>query len=66
MADHYLGLREMLGHNLFNRKDKYPLQTLRDNISLLTVELLDKINVVVVEAGHSLIKKARRSFERKM
>jgi transposase, IS5 family len=57
MADHHMGLREMLGHNLFNRKDKYALQTLRDNVSLLTVEVLDKINVVVVEAGHSLVKK---------
>ena len=57
MADHHLGLREMLGHNLFNKKDKYALQTLKDNVSLLTVEVLDKINVVVVEAGHSLVKK---------
>ena len=57
MADHHLGLREMLGHNLFNKEDKYALQTLKDNVSLLTVEVLDKINVVVVEAGHSLVKK---------
>ena len=52
-----MGLRQILGHNLFNRKDKYALQTLKDNISLLTVEVLDKINVVVVEAGYSLVKK---------
>ena len=57
MADHHLGLREMLGHNLFNKEDKYALQTLKDNVSLLTAEVLDKINVVVVEAGHSLVKK---------
>jgi transposase, IS5 family len=57
MADHHIGLREMLGHNLFNKKDKYALQTLKDNVSLLTLEVLDKINVVVVEAGHSLVKK---------
>ena len=57
MADYHMGLREMLGHNHFNKKDKYALQTLRDNVSLLTVEVLDKINVVVVEAGHSLVKK---------
>ena len=66
MADHHMGLREMLGHNLFNRKDKYALQTLRDNVSLLTVEVLDKINVVVVEAGHSLVKKNRRRSKKKM
>ena len=58
MADHHMGLRQMLGHNLFNQEDKYALQTLKDNVSLLTVEVLDKINVVVVEAGHSLVKKS--------
>lgn len=57
MADHHMGLREMLGHNIFNGEDKYALQTLKDNVSLLTVEVLDKINVVVVKAGHSLVKK---------
>ncbi len=57
MTDHHMGLREMLGHNMLNRNDKYALQTLKDNVSLLTVEVLDKINVVVVEAGHSLVKK---------
>ena len=49
-------LREMLGHALFD-ETTYPYQTLKDNVSLFTPELLDKINQVVVGAGHALVKK---------
>ena len=49
-------LREMLGHAMFD-DTKYPYQTLKDNVSLFTPELLDKINQVVVGAGHDLLKK---------
>jgi hypothetical protein len=35
----------------------YYLQTLKDNVSLLTPEMLDQMNQVVVNAGHALIKK---------
>jgi len=37
-------LREMLGRGFFNSTTKYALQTLKDNVSLLTLEVLDKIN----------------------
>jgi hypothetical protein len=37
----------------------YPLQTLRDNVSLLTPELLEKINDIVVDEGHSLTGKKK-------
>ena len=33
------------------------MQTLKDNVSLLTPELLDEINQVVVRAGHISVKK---------
>lgn len=49
-------IREMLGHGTFD-KDSYHFQTLKDNVALLTPELLDKINQVVVSAGHILVKK---------
>lgn len=49
-------LREMLGHGVAD-KEPYHYQTLKDNVSLLTVELLDKINQLVVNAGHVLVKK---------
>ena len=37
--------------------DDYSLQTIKDNVKLLTPELLDKINTVVVEEGHRVVKK---------
>jgi IS5 family transposase len=49
-------LREMLGHGAQD-KEAYHYQTLKDNVSLLTVELLDKINQLVVNAGHVVVKK---------
>lgn len=50
-------IRQMLGHGLFDQKDLYNIQTLKDNIVLLTPEVLDKINQVVVNCGHKLVKK---------
>jgi hypothetical protein len=52
-------LREMLGHGAFDREG-YHYQTLKDNVSLLTPELLDKINQLVVSSGHVLLKKKRK------
>ena len=49
-------LREMLGHAQFD-EERYHFQTLKDNVSLFTPELLDKINQLVVESGHILLKK---------
>ena len=49
-------IREMLGHGAYDR-ESYHFQTLKDNVGLLTPELLDKINQVVVSAGHVLVKK---------
>jgi len=50
-------IRQMLGHaNIFDTHS-YHLQTLKDNVRLLTPELLDKINQVVVTSGHALVKK---------
>ena len=53
-------LRQMLGHaDIFDTR-YYHLQTIKDNVRLLTPELLDKINQVVVEAGHGVVKKKRK------
>ena len=49
-------IRQMLGHGLFDTAS-YHYQTLKDNVSLFTPELLDKINQIVVETGHELVKK---------
>jgi hypothetical protein len=55
IANNHKTLRQMLGHGILNQNDTYALQTLKDNVSLLTPEILDQINQVVVKAGHSLV-----------
>jgi len=55
MANNHHKLRQMLGHRQTDLESNYALQTIRDNIALLTPPILDEINQVVVKAGHSLI-----------
>ncbi|MGD0343304.1 MAG: ISNCY family transposase [Bacteroidales bacterium] len=57
MANNNLMIRELLGHDRTEWDDRYfyELQTLKDNVSLLTPELLNKINEIVVTAGHNLL-----------
>jgi hypothetical protein len=61
IADNHRTLRLMLGHSsLYEDEYTYPLQTLKDNVRLLTPEILERINEVVVKAGHALVKKKRK------
>lgn len=53
-------IRQMLGHADIFDTYYYNLQTLKDNIQLLTPELLDKINQIVVKTGHDLLKKKKK------
>ena len=55
IANNHKALRQMLGHGLLNQNDTYALQTLKDNVSLFTPEILDQINQIVVKAGHALV-----------
>lgn len=57
LSNQHMTLRQMLGHNVMDAQYYYPLQTLKDNVCLLTPEVLDKINQLVVSAGHELVKK---------
>ena len=56
LVNQHLTLRQMLGHGAFERAD-YHYQTLKDNVSLFTPELLDQINQRVVDSGHVVVKK---------
>jgi len=56
LANNHKTLRAMLGHGEDNG-DCYQLQTVKDNIGLLTPELLDEISQIAVKAGHHLVKK---------
>lgn len=59
MADNHRTLRQMLGHGIDEGDKRYPLQTLKDNVSLLTPAVLDRINQVVVGSGHKLVRKKK-------
>jgi hypothetical protein len=56
LVNHHNTIREMLGHGAFSDV-LYHFQTLKDNVSLLTPELLGEINQLIVQAGHGLVKK---------
>lgn len=56
-VNYHSQIRQMLGHGFFDKEGNYELQTIKDNVSLLTPELLDEINQVIVKAGHAIIKK---------
>jgi transposase, IS5 family len=55
IANNHVTLRGILGHGLLDMDARYPRQTLCDNIRWFTPEILDKINKVVVEAGHRVL-----------
>lgn len=56
LVNQHNSIREMLGHGAFSDV-RYHFQTLKDNVALLTPELLDQINQLIVQAGHVLVKK---------
>jgi len=58
IANNHRTLRLMLGHGIVD-KHSYALQTLKDNVSLLTPEVLDRINAVVIKVGHDLVGKKK-------
>lgn len=57
LANSHKEIRQMMGHSDWSDTYQYHLQTIKDNVSLLTPALLDQINQVVVSAGHVLVKK---------
>jgi hypothetical protein len=60
LANHHITIRQMMGHSgPIDEIDstEYTLQTIKDNLRLFTPEVLGRINEVVVQAGHELVKK---------
>lgn len=57
IVNNHRTLRQMLGHGLMDNDEMYALQTLKDNVKLLTPEILDKINTLVVKEGHNIMAK---------
>ena len=61
MVNQHRTIRQMLGHGIADDEERYHVQTLKDNVSMLTPEISDRINQVVVQAGHQLKKKRTRT-----
>lgn len=59
IADNHKTVRQMLGHSDYADGYLYPIQTIKDNVSLFTPEILGTINEIVVKSGHNLVKKKR-------
>lgn len=59
IANNHMTIRQMLGHARMDASYQYELQTLKDNISLFTPEILDKINQIVVKYGHEIVGKKK-------
>lgn len=55
ISNNHMEIRRFLGHTIFDFDQRYALQTIKDNVSLLTPEVLDEINQVVVTAAHKKI-----------
>lgn len=62
MVNEHKTIRVMLTLNTdeeFADPTEFKLQTLKDNVRLLELEMLDEINQLVVQAGHELVKKKK-------
>ena len=57
LTNHHQTIRAFLGHGDFDDKTRYEYQTVVDNVSLLTPELLSAVGSLVVESGHKVAKK---------
>jgi len=55
MANNHRGLRKILGHGDLDGHEQYGITTLKDNVTLLTPELLEAISTVIVQHGHDVI-----------
>jgi len=60
IANEHKTVRGFLGHIDF--EDRYALQTVKDNVRLLTPEVMDRIGCLVVEKGHTLFGKKDRNL----
>ncbi len=61
MANNHNKIRQMLGHSEMDFESNYALQTIRDNIVLLTPEILDEINQIVVKSAHDIVSTKREN-----
>lgn len=57
LANEHRTVRAMMGHGDWEDEFQYQLQTIKDNVSLVSDKALEEISILVVNAGHKLLKK---------
>lgn len=60
LAGSHRQVRQMMGHADFYDTTPYELQTVIDNVSLLTEDIVEEINEAVAACGHRLVRKRGR------
>jgi len=63
MANHHKLIRQIMGiesTNGFREEKLIPYNTIRENVGLLDDATIDKINTLVLKAGHQIVKKTER------
>jgi transposase, IS5 family len=60
LANEHRKVREFMGHIDF--EDQYALQTIKDNVPLLTPEVMDQISRLVVDKGHKMFGKKEQKL----
>jgi len=55
LANEHRTLRQMLGHCFLDDDKRYALQTIKDNVGLLTEEILCQLNIIMINHGHRLL-----------
>ncbi|MDP2159605.1 MAG: ISNCY family transposase [Flavobacterium sp.] len=63
LANNHKLLRQLLGHSgaeIWSSSQYYHIQTIKDNVSLLSDEIINEINAIVVEAGHKLLSNKKK------
>lgn len=61
LVNNHRVIRQMLGHPNFFDEYQYHFQTIKDNVRLLTPELLEEVNQIIVKAGHDLLGKKKEN-----
>lgn len=59
MVNNHKTIRQMLGHGLKDEDEQYTVSAIMSNVSMLTPEILDRVNQTVVAAGHRILKKSK-------
>ncbi len=65
LVNEHRTVRKFLGHTDIWDHTWYGYQTMVDNVSLLTPEVLGKVSQLIAEKGHALVRKRKRTRKRK-